>query len=147
MKASQATVPPEASTTAPNDRLSDVGAKTLEMYQTQVGLANGAWIVLVLLSVATVGTAIGLRLLAECHVVKIPLSVWAAPLVLYEAFVGGNLGLLGLRLEELRLLRGVAMSEAGLPFQAIEPASSKRTYIVVQYVVVLVYAVLWFGRV
>jgi hypothetical protein len=112
------------------------------MYQTQVQLTSAAWIAFSTHSALLLLFAVILRLVAIGTVLKVPILVWLSPLAAYVAFARGNYNAVSERLDELRLLRGVVIAETALPLRQTEPAISRRSHLLLQYVIMAAYALL-----
>lgn len=127
----------------PTKRTTELGVRTLVVYQNQVRLESQLWAAFTFASAALLLLAITFRVMRECRIATISQLLWTVPLVAFVLFARRNYTRMGLRLNELHLIRGATMSAAGLAFKPIETAASRRTHIAAQAAVGILYTVLW----
>jgi hypothetical protein len=126
------------------DELTQVGAKTIEIYQTQMGFVSRAWRHFSLYSVAMV--VLSMVLLSDKDITRDGRTwgwEWVIPLFTYLALIAGNYRALSLTLYQLFHLRGLAIAQSGLDLKGSEPAVSKRFHVLISSLVVIVYVSAW----
>ena len=134
----------------PNDdgdsvkELDVVGAKTIELYQNHLSLADRIWAYFsqysALLVILSGLLALGRQSEA---VMRLPLMVMLAPMFIYIVFALGNHRALSLTLDELQIIKGIAATKTRYNFTGSRPGTIMRFHLALIVLVSGMYLVAW----
>lgn len=139
------TIPPPSPSgeSESGDDLTDVGVKTIAIYQTQVDDTRKVWKTFTHYSAVMLILSIAMALLRDVEAVRIN-HRWLAvvPLAGYIVFAIANHRWLALTVDELRLVTGAAISRGGKHFKVQEPVVAKRWHILLTAMIIIVYIIM-----